>query len=193
MLQEGIVGLMEAIDCYNPERSNLYTHARYYIWNHAVEYLAANSRAMKVPRDVYQLGRRIENQRASAEQLNPTGQDLAQRWGLSQAEVRRSFRAMRLLRMQSCSYEMALKTIGREDCRPDDQAQQSEEAAIVRQVIGELSPRDQFIIERRFGLQDGRPQTLEAIAQTLGITREAVRLRIDRTLKKLSWKLAHVA
>jgi RNA polymerase primary sigma factor len=46
-------------------------------------------------------------------------------------------------------------------------------------VLQHLAPRDQQLVRLRFGLLDGRPRTLEQVAQHLGITRERAR-QIER-------------
>lgn len=56
-------------------------------------------------------------------------------------------------------------------------------------LIKEIAPRNREIISRRFGLKNGKKETLESIGQAYGITRERVRQIEEFTLKQLS-KLA---
>lgn len=68
---------------------------------------------------------------------------------------------------------------------PDAALAADERAALVRQVLASLTPREQLVITRYFGL-DGEPKyTLEQIGAQLGITRERVRQLRNATLKKL--------
>jgi RNA polymerase primary sigma factor len=53
------------------------------------------------------------------------------------------------------------------------------------EVMRCLAPRDREVIELRFGLKDGRPRSLDEIAQVYGITRERVRQIESRGLEKL--------
>jgi RNA polymerase primary sigma factor len=53
------------------------------------------------------------------------------------------------------------------------------------EVLHSLAPRDREVIELRYGLRDGRAQTLEEVAQLYGITRERIRQIESRSLLKL--------
>ena len=53
------------------------------------------------------------------------------------------------------------------------------------EVLRSLAPRDREVIELRFGLHDGRPRSLEEVAQLFGVTRERVRQIESRGLRKL--------
>jgi RNA polymerase primary sigma factor len=55
----------------------------------------------------------------------------------------------------------------------------------LNEVLRCLDPRDREVIELRFGLKDGRPQSLDEIAQRFGITRERIRQIEARGLEKL--------
>src|SRR3989338_9957810 len=60
---------------------------------------------------------------------------------------------------------------------------------IVASLVKNLSPRNRDIISRRFGLKNGKKETLDSIGRVYGITRERVRQIEEFTLKQLS-KLA---
>ncbi len=55
----------------------------------------------------------------------------------------------------------------------------------IAEVLRSLAPRDREVIELRFGLRDGRPRSLEEVAQMFGVTRERVRQIESRGLRKL--------
>ncbi|MGH3276108.1 MAG: sigma-70 family RNA polymerase sigma factor, partial [Streptosporangiaceae bacterium] len=52
-------------------------------------------------------------------------------------------------------------------------------------VLGDLSAREQRILQLRFGLTDGHPRTLEEVGQEFGVTRERIRQIESKTLAKL--------
>jgi RNA polymerase primary sigma factor len=52
-------------------------------------------------------------------------------------------------------------------------------------VLGLLSRRERTVLRLRFGLDDGRPRTLEEVGQVFGVTRERIRQIEARTLAKL--------
>ena len=55
----------------------------------------------------------------------------------------------------------------------------------VREIIKELSPREQKILEMRFGLEDGVSHTLEEVGQEFGVTRERIRQIEAKALEKI--------
>jgi hypothetical protein len=65
--------------------------------------------------------------------------------------------------------------------------------AVVAGLVKPLSVRNRDIVSRRFGLANGRIETLESIGQTYGITRERVRQIEDYVLKNLRTEIAGVA
>ena len=55
----------------------------------------------------------------------------------------------------------------------------------VKEIIKELSPREQKILEMRFGLIDGVSHTLEEVGQEFGVTRERIRQIEAKSLEKI--------
>jgi len=55
----------------------------------------------------------------------------------------------------------------------------------VKEIIRELSPREQKILEMRFGLNDGVAHTLEEVGQEFGVTRERIRQIEAKSLEKI--------
>ena len=58
-------------------------------------------------------------------------------------------------------------------------------ASAVGDVLVELSDREQEVVRLRFGLEDGRPRTLEEVGRQFGVTRERIRQIEAKTLAKL--------
>jgi RNA polymerase primary sigma factor len=59
--------------------------------------------------------------------------------------------------------------------RPDQEASRRILQDQIREVLGELSPKEQRILEMRYGLHDGVQHTLEEVGQEFGVTRERIR------------------
>ena len=55
----------------------------------------------------------------------------------------------------------------------------------ITDVLGTLSPREQKVLELRFGLKDGRTRTLEEVGKEFGVTRERIRQIEAKALRKL--------
>ena len=55
----------------------------------------------------------------------------------------------------------------------------------IEDILSTLSPRERQVIMLRYGLGDGRPHTLEEVAQIMEVTRERIRQIEQKSLKKL--------
>jgi RNA polymerase primary sigma factor len=55
----------------------------------------------------------------------------------------------------------------------------------LEEILHNLAPREQKIIQLRFGLMDGHPRTLEEVGREFGVTRERIRQIESKTLSKL--------
>jgi RNA polymerase primary sigma factor len=69
--------------------------------------------------------------------------------------------------------------------QPESATAERLQAVELKQALERLEPRLRDVLERRFGLRDATPQTLEHIGKELGITRERVRQLETRALKEL--------
>jgi RNA polymerase primary sigma factor len=68
---------------------------------------------------------------------------------------------------------------------PADAAARTMLNEAVKEVLGQLSEREQEIIRLRFGLDDGQMRTLEEVGKEFGVTRERIRQIEAKTLAKL--------
>ena len=78
------------------------------------------------------------------------------------------------------------------DFIPDDEALAPADAAShmllkeqLRDVLGTLTPREEKVLALRFGLEDGRPRTLEEVGKEFDVTRERIRQIEAKALRKL--------
>ena len=68
---------------------------------------------------------------------------------------------------------------------PDDEVEELEDRRVVRQLIERLDPMSAHVVVARYGLDGREPETFAAIAERCGISPEAVRRRLHRTLDTL--------
>jgi RNA polymerase primary sigma factor len=78
------------------------------------------------------------------------------------------------------------------DFIPDEDAQAPADAAAylllkeqLEDVLETLTPREEKVLRLRFGLDDGKPRTLEEVGQVFGVTRERIRQIEAKALRKL--------
>ncbi len=55
----------------------------------------------------------------------------------------------------------------------------------LREVLDTLTPREKRVLELRYGLEDGRPRTLEEVGKEFNVTRERIRQIEAKALRKL--------
>ena len=75
--------------------------------------------------------------------------------------------------------------------RPEDAAGMEHLRASIDGALGTLSSREQEVLRMRFGLEDGKPRTLEEIGDMFAVTRERVRQIEARALHKLRQPYRH--
>ncbi len=68
---------------------------------------------------------------------------------------------------------------------PGKAADRAMVAQQINQALKSLTPREEKVIRLRFGLDDGRPRTLEEVGRDFGVTRERVRQIEAKAIRKL--------
>jgi RNA polymerase primary sigma factor len=73
---------------------------------------------------------------------------------------------------------------------PFDRLLHENDTELMREVLATLTPRENRILAMRFGLDDGRPKTLEEIGDRLNVTRERIRQIQEEALNKMRVQIA---
>ena len=195
LIQEGNLGLMKAAEKFEPDRGFKFsTYATWWIRQSITRAIADQGRTIRIP---VHLVEHINRVRKTAGELlrkngrEPTAEEIAVRLEMEPDRVREL--------LQLAQEPVSLETpVGEEEDAHLEDFIQDEEAGIpvdeagrqllrreLMSVLKSLTPREERVITLRFGLDDGRPRTLEELGKEFNVTRERIRQIEAKALRKL--------
>jgi RNA polymerase primary sigma factor len=195
VIQEGNTGLMRAVDKYEYKRGYKFsTYATWWIRQAITRAIADHARTIRIPVHMIETMTRLRNLQKEILQATgqePTPDDLAERTGMTPADVRRVLRIGRHpVSLDRPVGESEDSYFGDfiEDARqhtPGDTAAQDMLKQRIEQVLRTLTYREREIIKLRYGIGDGYTYTLEEVGRIFKVTRERVRQVEAKAIRKL--------
>lgn len=195
LVQEANLGLIKAIEKYDPERQVRFsTCASWYIKQSVLRSIENKSRVIRIP--TYML-ENIQKVRKAEQELTlslgriPTITEISEKMNIPEDKIKSYMEYNKEITSLDVTVgddeESTLEELIPDELNltPEQNCMKKDSANTLRSILLTLSPRENEIINYRYGLEDGEMKTLEETGNRFGLTKERIRQIENSALRKL--------